>query len=37
MKQLDAYRYNEAVDTFSGKAKREMDLDAIKTLVEWKL
>lgn len=38
LKALDDYRYNEAIQTFGGEnPKREMDLDAVKTLVDWKL
>jgi hypothetical protein len=36
--ELDQYRYVDAVETFGlKKQKREMDLDDVKMLVEWKL
>jgi hypothetical protein len=36
--ELDAYRYGKALDIFGhNPPKRAMDLDSIKTLVEWKL
>jgi hypothetical protein len=36
--ELDVYRYEEAPKLFaSDEPKRQMDLDAIKLLVEWKL
>ncbi|PTB68301.1 hypothetical protein BBK36DRAFT_1167554 [Trichoderma citrinoviride] len=38
LSELDQYRYVEAVETFGlKKQKREMQLDDVKTLVEWKL
>ncbi|KAM0564622.1 hypothetical protein ACHAPJ_000837 [Fusarium lateritium] len=38
LEELDEYRYNDALDTFSSKKLvRPMKLDDIKTLVEWKL
>ncbi|TFA98304.1 hypothetical protein CCMA1212_009981 [Trichoderma ghanense] len=38
LSELDRYRYVDAVETFSLKGqKREMDLDDVKMLVEWKL
>ena len=38
LQELDRYRYDEAPKLFAGdKPQREMDLDTIKTLVEWKL
>ncbi|KAJ4271553.1 hypothetical protein NW762_000257 [Fusarium torreyae] len=38
LKELDEYRYDDALDTFSSKEQvRPMNLDDIKTLVEWKL
>ncbi|KAL7783828.1 hypothetical protein V8C37DRAFT_396789 [Trichoderma ceciliae] len=38
LSELDRYRYVDAVETFNLKApKREMDLDDVKMLVEWKL
>ncbi|KAL7962064.1 hypothetical protein V8C34DRAFT_271991 [Trichoderma compactum] len=38
LSELDQYRYVDAVDTFNlKKPKREMDLDDVKLLVEWKL
>ncbi|KFH45510.1 hypothetical protein ACRE_037050 [Hapsidospora chrysogenum ATCC 11550] len=38
LSELDAYRYEEAPTLFaSDESKRQMDLDAIKILVEWKL
>ncbi|KAB5549958.1 hypothetical protein GE09DRAFT_1174693 [Coniochaeta sp. 2T2.1] len=36
--QLDKYRYGDAIDEFSGeKPKKQMELDHVKTLVQWKL
>jgi hypothetical protein len=36
--ELDKYRYDTAPELFgSTVSERPMDLDAIKTLVEWKL
>ncbi|KAH0494905.1 hypothetical protein TgHK011_008484 [Trichoderma gracile] len=38
LSELDQYRYVDAVETFSlKKQKREMNLDDVKMLVEWKL
>jgi hypothetical protein len=38
LSELDHFRYVDAVETFDLKnPKREMDLEDIKTLVEWKL
>ncbi|QYS97133.1 hypothetical protein H0G86_004368 [Trichoderma simmonsii] len=38
LSELDQYRYVDAVDTFNlKKPKREMNLDDVKLLVEWKL
>ncbi|KAM0253995.1 hypothetical protein ACHAQJ_007008 [Trichoderma viride] len=38
LSELDHYRYVDAVETFNlKKPKREMDLDDVKMLVEWKL
>lgn len=38
LSELDQYRYVDAVDTFNlKKPKREMGLDDVKLLVEWKL
>ncbi|KAL7812907.1 hypothetical protein V8C44DRAFT_61159 [Trichoderma aethiopicum] len=38
LSELDQYRYVDAVETFGlGKQKREMNLDDVKMLVEWKL
>ncbi|KAL9480078.1 hypothetical protein ACSS6W_004864 [Trichoderma asperelloides] len=38
LSELDRYRYVDAVETFDLKnPKRDMDLEDIKTLVEWKL
>lgn len=38
LSELDRYRYVDAVETFDLKnLKRDMDLEDIKTLVEWKL
>ncbi|RGP68450.1 hypothetical protein FSPOR_5329 [Fusarium sporotrichioides] len=38
LKDLDEYRYNEALGTFdAGKRIRPMTIDDVKTLVEWKL
>ncbi|KAL7943197.1 hypothetical protein V8C42DRAFT_347168 [Trichoderma barbatum] len=38
LSELDQYRYVDAVETFNLKSpKREMDLDDVKMLVEWKL
>ncbi|KAL7939575.1 hypothetical protein V8C35DRAFT_287036 [Trichoderma chlorosporum] len=38
LSELDTYRYTTAVETFNlKKPKRDMDLDDVKLLVEWKL
>ncbi|KAH6900252.1 hypothetical protein B0T10DRAFT_21412 [Thelonectria olida] len=38
LQELDDYRYGEAVNMFAGgDPERSMDLDHVKTLVEWKL
>lgn len=38
LEDLDVYRYDEAPKLFGGdKPRRQLDLDAIKRLVEWKL
>ncbi|KFA75005.1 hypothetical protein S40288_02216 [Stachybotrys chartarum IBT 40288] len=38
LEDLDVYRYDEAPKLFAGdKPQRQLDLDAIKRLVEWKL
>ncbi|KAI6783064.1 uncharacterized protein J7T54_000566 [Emericellopsis cladophorae] len=38
LSELDAYRYDKAPRLFSaGESVRDMDLEAVKTLVEWKL
>ncbi|KAM0344404.1 hypothetical protein ACHAPU_007588 [Fusarium lateritium] len=38
LEDLDKYRYNDALDTFnSDRRVRSMNLEDIKTLVEWKL
>lgn len=38
LKELDAFRYEEAPALFSGdKPKREMQIEDVQSLVEWKL
>lgn len=38
LSELDRFRYVDAVETFDLKnPKRDMELEDIKTLVEWKL
>lgn len=38
LSELDAYRYDKAPRLFSAReAAQDMDLEAVKTLVEWKL
>ena len=38
LSELDAYRYDKAPRLFSAEESvRDMDLEAVKTLVEWKL